>query len=156
VFSMLSTSSTPAASTSNLLIISNLRTKSVGKAKNNAICKPFIIRQMTLFKIFPEEPASGKESSFSRRTKAFIKSVSDMRRQTANRLAQLFKAPARARSIPARDGFEIGQARRRLGLTQEASVVHEGLRRGLIQHLFMDEDLADLLGEIGAVPSRSS
>ncbi|MGA2909395.1 MAG: hypothetical protein ABSE36_16965 [Terracidiphilus sp.] len=38
----------------------------------------------------------------------------------------------------------------------KASVVHEGLRRGLIQHLFMDEDLADRLGEIGAVPSRSS
>jgi DNA-binding transcriptional regulator LsrR (DeoR family) len=38
----------------------------------------------------------------------------------------------------------------------KASVVHEGLRRGLIQHLFMDEDLADRLGEICEVPSRSS
>ena len=38
----------------------------------------------------------------------------------------------------------------------KASVVHEALRRGLIQHLFMDEDLADRLGEICAVPSHNA
>jgi DNA-binding transcriptional regulator LsrR (DeoR family) len=32
--------------------------------------------------------------------------------------------------------------------SNKASVVYEALRRGLIQHLFMDEDLADRLGEI--------
>lgn len=42
-----------------------------------------------------------------------------MRRQTASRLERLLKAPAKAQSIPARDGFEIVQASRRLGLTQE-------------------------------------
>jgi len=34
-------------------------------------------------------------------------------------------------------------------------VVHEALRRGLIQHLFMDEDLADRLGEICAAPAHN-
>ena len=37
----------------------------------------------------------------------------------------------------------------------KASVVHEALRRGLIQHLFMDEDLADRLGEICAAPAHN-
>lgn len=42
-----------------------------------------------------------------------------MRRQTASRFERLFKAPAKAQSIPTSDGFEIIQASRRLGLTQE-------------------------------------
>jgi transcriptional regulator with XRE-family HTH domain len=42
-----------------------------------------------------------------------------MRRQTASRLEPLLKAPVKAQSIPAPDGFEIVQAGRRLGLTQE-------------------------------------
>lgn len=44
---------------------------------------------------------------------------SEMRRQTASRLQRLLKAPEKARSIPASDGFEIVQASRRLGLTRE-------------------------------------
>ena len=48
-----------------------------------------------------------------------MQSVSEMRRQTESRLERPLKAPAKARYIPARDGFEIEQARRRLGLTQK-------------------------------------
>jgi len=36
--------STPAASTNNMFIFNSLQTKSIGKAKNIAITKPFLIR----------------------------------------------------------------------------------------------------------------
>lgn len=43
----------------------------------------------------------------------------ERRKQTASRLQRLLKVPGKAQSIPARDGFEIVQASRRLGLTRE-------------------------------------
>ncbi len=38
----------------------------------------------------------------------------------------------------------------------KAPVVYEALRRGLVQHLFIDEDLADRLAEICALPSANA
>ena len=74
---------------------------------------------MTLSKFDPEEPTSGKTVKFFVSHENFHTISSEMRRQTASRLERLLKAPAKAQSIPARDGFEIVQASRRLGLTQE-------------------------------------
>ena len=72
-----------------------------------------------------------------------------MERWTGVSLTQLEACANRARNgAPGIIVLAIG--------ANKASVVHEALRRGLIQHLFMDEDLADRLGEICAVPSHNA
>jgi hypothetical protein len=57
---MLSTGSTPAASTNNYIIINMLQTKSAGKAKNIAIAKSFPISKIDSLTLKPDEPASEK------------------------------------------------------------------------------------------------
>jgi DNA-binding transcriptional regulator YiaG len=74
---------------------------------------------MAISKFDPEEPTSGKTVKFFVSHENFHTISSEMRRQTASRSERLLKAPVKAQSIPTRDGFEIAQASRRLGLTQE-------------------------------------
>jgi hypothetical protein len=52
--------STPAASTTNLLILNNLHDKSAGKEKNIATHKLFRIRQIRISIRHFEEPPPGK------------------------------------------------------------------------------------------------
>ncbi len=73
---------------------------------------------MTLSKFDPEEPTSGKTVKFFVSHENFHTISLEMRRQTASRLEPLLKAPVRAQLIPVRDGFEIAEASRRLGLTK--------------------------------------
>lgn len=74
---------------------------------------------MTIAKFDPEEPTSGKMVKFFVSHENVHIISSEMRRQIASRLERQLKAPIKKQSIPARDGFEIVQASRRLGLTQE-------------------------------------
>jgi len=89
--------------------------------------------------------------NLDRQSRAEIDSI--MSQWTGVRVEHLEKCAARARNgdpdgAPGVIVLAIG--------ANKAPVVHEALRRGLIQHLFMDEDLADRLGEICVQKSRDA
>jgi DNA-binding transcriptional regulator LsrR (DeoR family) len=90
-------------------------------------------------------------SSLDRQAKTEIKRI--MAQWTGVRLDHLEACATRARN--GSNSGPAGVIVLAIG-ANKASVVHEALRRGLIQHLFMDEDLADKLGEICAPSANNS
>jgi DNA-binding transcriptional regulator LsrR (DeoR family) len=76
-----------------------------------------------------------------------VKSI--LRRWTGVKIKQLENCALRAR-----DGGPPGVIVLAIGASK-APVVHAAVRRGLIQHLFMDQDLADRLEQICTASDRT-
>jgi DNA-binding transcriptional regulator LsrR (DeoR family) len=76
-----------------------------------------------------------------------VKSI--LRRWTGVKIKQLENCAARARDSDAPGVIVLA-----IGASK-AQVVHAAVRRGLIQHLFMDQDLADRLEQICVAPDRT-
>ena len=125
---MFTAGSTPAASTSNFLIFNSLQKKSAGKAKNIAKLKLFIIIEISKPTLKAEEPASGKRVKYFAPREILHKISLEAPMRTATQTRKLIpshrtETRAEAGGLCAGDNFDLENAGRRLGLTQEQMAI---------------------------------